>query len=182
MKGLKAVIWFVAAVLLCTPVWAAESVRVLTFLNRTCGALSVAVRSEDPCAGFQPGCEFTVPADSSVDLSLTASDFTPFFDARIAGRCPESPPLVIEGTCAFDANRLFPQSSVTVSEGPPPELGLDLYDTLDMYDPYESLFGASSAEPRDYPPVMVTLELSDCELIPGGEARRCGVNCRKLTY
>jgi uncharacterized protein YaiE (UPF0345 family) len=181
--GIRAGAWIaVMAVAMAAVPANADSVRVLTFLNRTCGALNLAIQSEDPCAGFSPGCEFKVPADSSVDLSLTSSDFTPFFNTVIKGGCDETPPAVIEGSCAFDAARLFPQSSVTVTEGPPPELGLDLYDTLDMYDPYESLFGSSTAEPRDYPPVMITLELGDCELSPDGAFRRCGVNCRRLTY
>ncbi len=182
--GIRGVVCAVlAAGLLPAPsALAQESVRVLTFLNRTCGPVTISIRSEEPCAGFSPSCEFTVDPGSTYDLNLGPADFTPFFDATIEGRCPEVPPTVIYGTCAFDANRLFPPSAVTVEEGPPPGLGMDLYDTLDMYDPYESLFGASKPVPKQYPPVQITIDLSDCELSANGDFRRCGVDCRSLTY
>ena len=175
-----------AALLAAAPALAQDrsqgSVRVLTFLNRTCGPVTIAIRSEDPCTGFSPACEFTVDPGSTYDLSLESADFTPFFDAAIEGRCAEAPPAVISGTCAFDANRLFPPSAVTVEEGPPPGLGMDLYDTLDMYDPYESLFGTSTPVPKQYQPVQITIDLSECELSPNGQYRQCGVSCQRLTY
>lgn len=175
-----------AGLLAAAPVFAQDqtqgSVRVLTFLNRTCGPVTIAIRSEDPCAGFSPACEFTVDPGSTYDLSLDSADFTPYFNTTIEGRCAEVPPAVIYGACEFDANRLFPPSAVTVEEGPPPGLGMDLYDTLDMYDPYESLFGTSTPVPKQYGPVQITVDLSECDLSPNGQYRQCGVTCQRLTY
>ena len=180
-KGLSIIL---AAVFAAVPALAQQqgSVRVLTFLNRTCAPVTIAIRSEDPCAGFSPGCQFTVDPGSTFDLSLDSADFTPYFETTVQGRCREVPPAFIYGTCAFDANRLFPPSDVTVEEGPPPGIGMDLYDTLDMYDPYESLFGSSTPVPTQYPPVQITIDLSECQLSPNGDYRRCGVTCQRLTY
>ncbi len=171
-----------AAALFAAATAAAQSPRILTFQNMTCGQITLSVEPNDSCAALATGCRFTLDYGMTHDMSLGPAEYTPYFEAKVDGRCRQAPPAVISGRCSFDADRLFPQSPIQMTEGPPEDMAFEFYDSAGIYDPFETVYGGGQIVPQQFPPVMITVETSDCQLSGDGSSRVCTVDCRRRPY
>lgn len=160
----------------------AQSSRMLSFGNRTCGPITLTFEGEAPCEAYSTGCRLPLATGQTRDIDLENGESYSLIELKIEGRCPGQPSTTIAGRCTLDLGQMFPfRASSNFSDWPSPKSGFASgADVVDGPHGFAGAFPPSPPDDTSAAPAAaaIDVDLADCESSGDGATQVCAASCR----